>query len=70
VTRGESTLKAIDAVEQSQGHVDFVAVLVDREEGGRQKIVERGYPVVSVFGRSEVFGADTSGAPKERLAAA
>ena len=37
VTRGESTLKAIDAVEQSGGHVDLVAMLVDREEGGRQK---------------------------------
>lgn len=68
VTRGESTLKAIDAVEQSQGHVDFVAVLVDREEGGRQKIIDRGYPVISVFGRSEVFAPETPGTPKERLA--
>ena len=56
VTRGESTLKAIDAVEQSGGHVGLVAVLVDREEGGRQKILDRGYPVVSVFGRNEVLG--------------
>ncbi|MGO8677588.1 MAG: orotate phosphoribosyltransferase [Limisphaerales bacterium] len=55
VTRGESTLKAIEAVEQSGGHVDLVAMLVDREEGGRQKIIERGYPVISVFGRSEVL---------------
>jgi orotate phosphoribosyltransferase len=55
VTRGESTLKAIDAVEQSGGHVELVAMLVDREEGGRQKIIERGYPVVSVFGRDEVL---------------
>ena len=55
VTRGESTLKAIDAVEQSGGLVEFVAVLVDREEGGRQKIEDRGYPVVSVYQRAEVF---------------
>ena len=55
VTRGESTLKAIDAVEQSGGHVALVAMLVDREEGGRQKIAERGYPVVSVFGRNDVL---------------
>ena len=55
VTRGESTLKAIEAVEQSGGHVELVAVLVDREEGGRQRIIERGYPVVSVFGRNEVL---------------
>jgi len=56
VTRGESTLKAIDAVEQAGGHVEMVAMLVDREEGGRQKISERGYPVVSVFSRNEVLG--------------
>jgi orotate phosphoribosyltransferase len=56
VTRGESTLKAIEAVEQSGGHVELVAMLVDREEGGRQKILDRGYPVVSVFGRNEVLG--------------
>ena len=55
VTRGESTLKAIDAVEQSGGHVALVAMLVDREEGGRQKILDRGYPVVSVFGRNDVL---------------
>jgi orotate phosphoribosyltransferase len=56
VTRGESTLKAVDAVEQSGGRVELVAMLVDREEGGRQKILDRGYPVVSVFGRNEVLG--------------
>ena len=56
VTRGESTLKAIEAVEQSGGHVELVAMLVDREEGGRQKILDRGNPVVSVFGRNEVLG--------------
>jgi len=29
---------------------------VDRQEGGRQKILDRGYPVVSVFGKDEVLG--------------
>jgi orotate phosphoribosyltransferase len=70
VTRGESTLKAIEAVEQSQGHVDFVAVLVDREEGGRQKIVERGYPVISVFGRNEVLSENVAGVPRQAFAVA
>jgi len=70
VTRGESTLKAIEAVEQSQGHVDFVAVLVDREEGGREKIIDRGYPVVSVFARGEVFGTETAETSKERATVA
>jgi orotate phosphoribosyltransferase len=70
VTRGESTLKAIEAVQQSQGHVDFVAVLVDREEGGRQKIVERGYPVISVFGRNEVLSENVAGVPRQAFAVA
>jgi orotate phosphoribosyltransferase len=56
VTRGESTLKAIDAVQQEGGSVAFVAVLVDREEGGRQKIEERGLAVVAAFNREEIFG--------------
>jgi orotate phosphoribosyltransferase len=55
VTRGESTLKAIDAVLEAGGHVELVAVLVDREEGGRQKISDRGFPVISLFARDEVF---------------
>jgi len=70
ITRGESTLKAIEAVEQSGGKVQFVAVLVDREEGGRQKIVERGYQVVSVFSRAEVFENDAGKAQDPTLAVA
>jgi orotate phosphoribosyltransferase len=71
VTRGESTLKAIDAIEQAQGHVDFVAVLVDREEGGRQKIIDRGYPIISVFNRAEVLTAsNVSRVPHEDFAVA
>ena len=60
VTRGESTLKAIDAVLQEGGKVAFVAVLVDREEGGRQKIEARGLRVVSAFNRAVIFGNNNS----------
>lgn len=63
VTRGDSTLQAIDAVEKAGGHVAFVAVLVDREEGGRQKILDRGYQVVSIFSKAEVLAKDEPGAP-------
>ena len=56
VTRGESTLRAISAVEKAGGKVGFVAVLVDREEGGRRTIEEKGYSVVSVFTRDELLG--------------
>jgi orotate phosphoribosyltransferase len=55
ITRGDSTLAAIRAVTDEGGKVAFVAVLVDREEGGRQKIEELGYPVVPVFQRRELI---------------
>jgi orotate phosphoribosyltransferase len=58
VTRGESTLKAIDAVLQEGGKIPFVAVLMDREEGGREKIEARGFPVIAAFNRQDLFGKD------------
>jgi orotate phosphoribosyltransferase len=54
ITRGDSTLAAVRAVTDAGGQVTFVAVLVDREEGGRQKIEELGLPVFAVFRRSEL----------------
>jgi len=57
VTQGESTLKAIDAVLQEGGTVAFVAMLVDREEGGRTKIEVRGFPVIAAFTREEILGS-------------
>jgi len=70
VTRGESTIKAIDAVKEAGGRIEFVAVLVDREEGGRQKISELGYPVVSLFTRKEVFIEESPKANNPSLAPA
>ena len=58
VTRGESTLTAIDAVEKEGGKIAFVAVLVDRQEGGRQKIEERGYAVHPLFTKEELLGGE------------
>lgn len=55
VTRGDSTISAINAVENEGGKVAFVAVLVDRQEGGRQKIENLGHPVVSAFMRDELI---------------
>jgi len=56
VTRGDSTLKAIESVEQAGGKVGFVAVLVDRDEGGSDKIRSLGHKVLSVFKRVELTG--------------
>jgi orotate phosphoribosyltransferase len=56
VTRGDSTLKAIESVEAAGGKVGFVAVLVDREEGGADKIRALGHKVIAAFRRVELTG--------------
>lgn len=53
-TKGDSTFMAIQAIEEAGGKVVLVAALVDREEGGSERIQAK-YPFVSVFNRSEVF---------------
>jgi len=57
VTRGDSTLAAIDALLKEQAKIVFVAVLVDRQEGGRQKIEQLGYEVVSAYKKEELIDA-------------
>ena len=57
VTKGDSTLKAIEAVRAAGGTVEFAVVLVDREEGGRQNIESRGTPVFPLFTKSDLLGA-------------
>jgi len=56
VTRGESTIAAIHAVENEGGTVAFVAVLVDRQEGGRDKIEAMGHRVVALFTKRDLLG--------------
>jgi orotate phosphoribosyltransferase len=55
VTGGDSTLKAIKAIKDAGGKVAFVAVLVDRQEGGRAKIELMGHRVVSAYTREELI---------------
>jgi orotate phosphoribosyltransferase len=55
ITTGESTIKAIDAVVQAGGIVEFAAVLVDREQGGRQNIEARGHRTIAAFTKSELL---------------
>jgi len=54
ITTGGSTIQAIDAIEEAGGHVAFVLVLVDRQEGGRENIEKRGPKVVSIFTRADL----------------
>ena len=58
ITTGGSTLQAIEAIESCGGRVAFVLVLVDRQEGGRQAIEEKGHAVVSIFTRADVSQID------------
>ncbi len=55
VTRGESTIAAINAVENEGGKVAFVGALVDRQEGGRDKIEALGHPVVALFTKVDLL---------------
>lgn len=57
VTSGGSTITAINAVVNEGGKVAFAAVLVDRQEGGREKIEAMGYPLVSLFNRKDLLDA-------------
>lgn len=54
ITTGESTLKAIEAIEAEGGKVAFALILVDRQEGGRENIEGKGCPVVAAFTRAEL----------------
>jgi orotate phosphoribosyltransferase len=55
ITTGDSTIKALDAVVKEGGKVAFVAVLVDRQQGGREKIEALGHKVISVFQKNELI---------------
>src|SRR5207237_2805490 len=54
ITTGGSTIQAIEAIEEAGGHIAFVIVLVDRQEGGRANIEKRGYKVVPIFTRADL----------------
>jgi orotate phosphoribosyltransferase len=54
ITQGGAVLQAIRAAEDAGAKVVQVACLVDREEGGTDKLRSAGYPVYSVFKKSEL----------------
>lgn len=60
VTTGGSTLQAIEAVEAEGHRVVAVLCLVDREQGGTEKL--RRWPFHALFRRSEIF-RDAEGGP-------
>lgn len=57
ITSGSSALSAIDAIEQAGGIVAGVLALLDREEGGREKIESRGHDVIALVQGPAVLAA-------------
>lgn len=56
VTTGGSLLQAIEHVEATGLIVAQVVVVVDREEGARERIAEAGYDMEALVGRRELLG--------------
>jgi orotate phosphoribosyltransferase len=55
ITTGGSALKAADAVRAAGGHVAGVLALVDREEGGRERLAAAGLEVVALVRAGEII---------------
>lgn len=54
-TSGGSLLSAIDAATSAGCSVAAVLVVVDRMEGAREKLAERGYRLLSIFTREDLL---------------
>ena len=54
-TTGKSTLEALDVVEKAGLRVVAVVSLVDRDQGGSQRITERGYKYIPIFQAKELL---------------
>lgn len=60
VTTGDSALRAIRAVLAAGSHVLGVLALVDRSQGGREKLAQEGYDLASIFDIRELLEATSS----------
>ena len=55
ITTGGSALKAVEAIRQAGGEVVGVLALVDREEGGRERLEEAGLRVLSLVSATQLL---------------
>lgn len=55
ITTGASTIEAIDKAEQFGLHIVKVIAFIDREEGGKENICDRGYNIQSVFTKTNLL---------------
>ncbi|MCI5147946.1 MAG: orotate phosphoribosyltransferase [Candidatus Electrothrix sp. MAN1_4] len=56
VTTGGTLIKVIERVENEGFKVGLVVTVVDREEGGAEVLAQAGYPLQSIFTRTELIG--------------
>lgn len=57
LTTGDSALRAAAAVQEAGGRVEAVLALVDRREGGRERVEAAGHRFLAVFGIDELLAA-------------
>jgi orotate phosphoribosyltransferase len=55
VTTGGSSMKAIEAIEELGCRVTRVLAVVDREQGGKETLKEKGYRLESIFTAKELL---------------
>ncbi len=55
ITSGGSILKAAEQVEKAGYFISLIAGIVDRQEGGREKIEQAGYRFSSLFTKEELL---------------
>ncbi|MDH5589778.1 MAG: orotate phosphoribosyltransferase [Gemmatimonadota bacterium] len=57
MTTGSSALKAVEALRDFGAEVVAILTVVDREEGGRERLAEAGLPVFALFTGPELLSA-------------
>lgn len=57
ITTGMSIFETIEPLQNEGLHVRDVAVLLDREQGGRKRLIEKGYRLHAVFTMTELLEA-------------
>ncbi len=57
ITTGGSALRAVDAIRAAGGIVTGVLALVDREEGGREALLDSGLSVIALVTATQILAA-------------
>jgi len=55
VTSGESKIEGVRPIEEAGGRIETILVVVDREQGGKEELEDRGYHLISATKISEII---------------